>query len=486
MLIGLNTFEIGLLEVVLVAFWNGYYRRYLVVLILISLVLLRLSFQQWKLSEKITVLNSFQNKRIWIEGTINHTSIQNDEKLLEFSDIQFKNLQMTYDKIFVKFVDSRKRNFYRGRRILISGNIEQVNHKVREIYLVLSNIRTWSMHPEQARWEYFLESLRSRLANRAKFYLSDNSIQLYLPLVLGLKSYGQTYSLFRDLGLSHLLVVSGLHAGFFFFGIRFIVIFLTKRIPYLLTSRYRKIIQDGISFATLFLYLILLGFPTPALRATFGIGLFLMTKYAGIVVNPLHALATVAAVFLLWNPQWISDLSFQFSFIATAGLIVFVPLYISGQDSHFLRRLFIYLVNSVLASIGALLALAPVLLHVFTNISIAPLFLNTFMTPLLAFLVLPICILALIVSIFCLNAVPMGWVEVKIFTLADWVLKVWSGVLELMGSGKPYTLVVKYEWQLWHYFLYYVFFLLLMWIFKRLTVYKRISPNLRETCMIDR
>ena len=459
----LNTFEIGLLEALALALWNSYFKKYSIVFILILLIIGRLVIQQWSLTQLNSQLKNFYQKRIWIEGTINIAKQRPNDWLLTLSDIQIRHLDIQHDKISLQLLDRRKRNLYHGRKILISGSIEKVLIQKREPHLVLSNIRTGLMLPEQTTFDYFWESLRLQLANRAKFYLSETSIQLYLPLVLGIKSYGQTYRLFKNSGLSHLLVVSGLHAGLFFFGVHYAVVFLSKWIPYLLTSPLRKWGQDLFSLLILFAYIALLGFPTPALRASVGICIFLLTKHAGISVSPLHALATAAACFLLWNPQWITDLSFQLSFVATAGLLMFRNLYISVQGRSFHNRILIYFLNSIFASSGVLLVLSPILIKFFATVSIAPLWLNALMTPLLAFFVLPVCVIALSISIIFLHSLPFSWLENNAFRLTNWILELWAGTLQKLSSENSYTLHVSHEWFFKDYIAYYTFLFLLIW-----------------------
>ena len=210
---------------------------------------------------------------------------------------------MKHDKIVIHLWDTRKRNLYRGRTILISGKIEKIFSQNREPHLILSNIRASSMIPKPTTFDYFWESLRLQLANRAHFYLSEKSIQLYLPLILGIKSYGPTYSLFKNLGLSHLLVVSGLHAGLFFFGVRYVVVLVSRWFPNFLTSPFRKWGQDSFSFFILLTYITLLGFPAPALRATVGIGVFLLTKHAGSFCESFTCSCHDCSMFFIMEPS---------------------------------------------------------------------------------------------------------------------------------------------------------------------------------------
>ena len=145
------------------------------------------------------------------------------------------------------------------------------------------------------------------------------------------------------------------------------------------------------------------------------------------------------------------------------GLLMFRNLYISVQGFSFSNRILIYCINSLFASSGVLLVLSPVLLNVFATVPFAPLWLNALMTPLLAFFVLPVCVITLAISIIFLHSLPFSWLEVHAFTLANWVLEVWAEILQKLENENSYVLNASREWLLGDYIVYYTFLALLVW-----------------------
>lgn len=111
-------------------------------------------------------------------------------------------------------------------------------------------------------------------------------------------------------GLSHALAASGFQVSL----ILGVILSLTRRFP--------SQIQAGIGGFCLLLFLSLTGFQPSVVRAV----LMGMAVLLGVVsdraVQPLNALLLVATAMLIWDPNWIGDLGFQLSFLATLGLLV--------------------------------------------------------------------------------------------------------------------------------------------------------------------
>ncbi|MEB3232943.1 MAG: ComEC/Rec2 family competence protein, partial [Leptolyngbyaceae bacterium] len=95
-------------------------------------------------------------------------------------------------------------------------------------------------------------------------------------------------------------------------------------------------------------------------------------------IKPVGALVMIAAVLLLWNPQWIFDLGFQLSFLATLGLVVTVPWLNQKLDG-----LPPAIAGAIAVPIAALIWTLPILLRTMgTILPYSPL-LNVVTTPLI-------------------------------------------------------------------------------------------------------
>ena len=118
---------------------------------------------------------------------------------------------------------------------------------------------------------------------------------------------------FRSAGLSHALAASGFHLSV----LLGVVLAITRRAPRLIR------VLAGVGALGLF---VLLAGPMPSvLRAVLMGAMALMIRESGERARPLGLLLVSLLALLLWQPAWLLDLGFQFSAVATAGLVLTAP-----------------------------------------------------------------------------------------------------------------------------------------------------------------
>lgn len=136
---------------------------------------------------------------------------------------------------------------------------------------------------------------------------------------------------FRTSGMSHLLAVSGLHVGV----IMAIIWLLMKPVecliiyylrPHSLISYYiiNKFQHLMIIIGTV-AYVVSIGAPTSAVRAAL---MLCLNSFGWIINRPVpvwHCLLMAALVLLALDPWNITQIGFQLSFLAVAGIILFQP-----------------------------------------------------------------------------------------------------------------------------------------------------------------
>ena len=182
-----------------------------------------------------------------------------------------------------------------------------------------------------------LANYRKKLLQPAKEKLSQPIFNLYSAMILGEKAGidKEVYSYFQGAGLSHILVISGLHLSL-----------LTMSLLYLLNKL--KVKQKFIIIITLFFiwcYALITGFSVSIIRATLMLTIFLLSKSIYQVHKPLNTLCFVAVVMIIASPLIITNLSFQLSFSATAGILIIMPIVNKFFGCHKL----VGLVGSVIA-----------------------------------------------------------------------------------------------------------------------------------------
>ncbi|WP_052703048.1 ComEC/Rec2 family competence protein [Paenibacillus beijingensis] len=124
------------------------------------------------------------------------------------------------------------------------------------------------------------------------------------------------YRQFSQLGLTHILAISGLHVA--------VVLYALGAVLRLLRQPRERIL--GVLIAAVPLYVLLSGASPSVIRAGIMAVLGLTAARMNKLKDGLHLLAASAVLMLVWNPLIIENVSFQLSYLVTAGLIVGVPM----------------------------------------------------------------------------------------------------------------------------------------------------------------
>lgn len=236
-------------------------------------------------------------------------------------------------------------------------------HYLRKLYAgeigTLSRPKTLSCHEEPpGLLEYLRDSYRTKLiANIA----DPDSAALALALTVGDKSLlaGELKASVYLTGVGHLLAMSGLHVGIFL-GL---VLGLCRRLG------LNRIAANVIAGVFILFYLFFAG-PSPSLiravlMAAWGIAALALGRES----QAKHTLAWVALFMLLYNPLWLFDYAFIFSFLAT-----FICLCAAGSMAKLFRFLPQSLRRAASVTIIIQLAALPLTLYLFGRFSLwAPL-----------------------------------------------------------------------------------------------------------------
>ncbi|PIP51770.1 competence protein ComEC, partial [Candidatus Beckwithbacteria bacterium CG23_combo_of_CG06-09_8_20_14_all_47_9] len=105
-----------------------------------------------------------------------------------------------------------------------------------------------------------------------------------------------------------------------------IIIAILLSLGILVFGRQRSI-YIWLTLALTWLYTLLAGMHPPVIRAAIMGSLFLIAEYLGRQRSAIIALAFAAAVMVGIQPQLLWSVSFQLSFLAMAGLVLFYPYF---------------------------------------------------------------------------------------------------------------------------------------------------------------
>ncbi len=164
--------------------------------------------------------------------------------------------------------------------------------------------------------------LRQRLVEKFKRNMRDTSaIAVASTLILGYKAdlSNDILQAYSKTGTIHVLSVSGAHVAIIYILLNFALGFLGR-------YKYGKAVKALLIIALIWYYSLLTGFSPAVCRAAVMISLIIIGKTYSRYINTLNILAISAFLLLLYDPFFITDVGFQLSYLAVAGLIVFQPL----------------------------------------------------------------------------------------------------------------------------------------------------------------
>ncbi|MAJ97263.1 hypothetical protein CL644_00170 [bacterium] len=215
----------------------------------------------------------------------------------------------------------------------------------------------------------FLLALKGRYLESLKAILPEPSAALAGGITVGeRRSLGDELTQdFRDTGLIHIVVLSG-------YNIAIVVLFIVALLSFLPTKPRHLVAIGGI-----ILFTILVGASATVVRAAIMGSIASLGVVAGRTSTALHTLMLAGFAMLLWNPYLlIYDPSFQLSFVATAGLLLGVPLLLPHlsfiPEKYALRDIFA-------ATIATQIAVLPLLVYMIGDISLVAVLVNLLVLP---------------------------------------------------------------------------------------------------------
>ena len=197
-------------------------------------------------------------------------------------------------------------------------------------------------------------------------------------LLLGVKqALGEELeAAFRTSGIIHIVVLSGQN-------VMIVVMFVLTVLSFFLPRRPRLLV--GLCVITCFALMV--GLSATVVRASVMAGLLLIAQFLGRNYDLVRALLFAGAVMVLINPYiLLYDLGFQFSFMATLGLILVAPKFETFVSDGFSK---LSVKEFLVATIATQIAVLPLLLYHIGEVSVVAVIVNVLVLP-----VVPLAMLA--------------------------------------------------------------------------------------------
>lgn len=209
-----------------------------------------------------------------------------------------------------------------------------------------------------------LSVFRNHSIDLARKYLPSPHSELLIGMVIGADELGKIPKFKEALkitGTIHVVVVSG-----------FNVSLVSNLVMKFLGSKYKTRNLLISQFFTL-VYSIMTGFEPPVIRAWIMGGVLSWVRYYGRSVDGFRALAFTALLMVIIWPYFLFSVSFQLSFLATLGLVVFGNSIVDFL-SHFLGKAFF--VEDLGTTISAQIFVLPLVSYYFGRVSVISFLVN--------------------------------------------------------------------------------------------------------------
>ncbi len=168
-------------------------------------------------------------------------------------------------------------------------------------------------------------------------------------------------------GASHLLAVSGLHIGIAFMLVNLLLL------P-LVLLRYGNVVRSLLAVALIWLYVWLCGMSPSAVRAAIMFSLLQFSLSSLREYASINILAGTAFVMLIFDTHLLFDISFQLSFIAVAGIILWaMPLYRLWATRF---KAINMIIGVLLVGLASTFATMPLVANTFSTISLVGILIN--------------------------------------------------------------------------------------------------------------
>lgn len=256
------------------------------------------------------------------------------------------------------------RGVKRGSNLGRIVNLNRLLHFVRNdvaflpiVLAILLYILIYFLRVQQGGFEPKIDVLaweRNALDQRISQILPSPQAELMSGILLGQNKNlpGRFKLALRDTSTLHIVVASGqnlsLVAGFFL----------------ALSGLIKRKIALVLGLLAVILYTLLTGLQVPIIRAAIMFTLSSIAQLYGRQRDGTWVLLVSGGLMLLVNPGWISNLSFQLSFLATAGVIVIAPVLQSFLKS------FPIIGQDLAVTLGAELMVMPVIIQNFHQLSL--------------------------------------------------------------------------------------------------------------------
>jgi competence protein ComEC len=248
----------------------------------------------------------------------------------------------------------------------------------------------------------------------------------------------EEWRLFSRTGVTHLMSISGLHVTLVSGLVGWLVSAIWRRVPWLALRLPARKAGAAAAIVGAFGYTLLAGFAVPAQRTCYMVSVVAIALWTGGIAAPVRTLALAAAVVLVADPWAPLAPGFWLSFAAVA-LIFYVAAGWSGREPRVAQWVRVQWAITV--------GLAPAVLLLFGQVSLAGPLANAVAIPVVSVIVTPLALLAAVI--------PLDFILELAARLVEWLLQflelcsVLPGALWQQHAPAPWAVALALAGALW-------------------------------------
>jgi competence protein ComEC len=369
-------FLIGIISLVIILLIREKPLR-LLATFLLAMFLGILRFDLADTSEGLAYLENYEDQTVEIEGVIIDEPKEKDRTTTLVISTSIENGQ----KFNILILTKPYIKYSYGDRIAIDGKLERVKNFAEDFdyvaYLAKDEIYYQFLNPQinligAGEGAYIQEKLfdfKNSFLENISLVVREPESSLMGGIILGAKS-----SLDKDLtedfkrvGLIHIVALSGYNVTVVADSLMKVIWFLPLALRLLAGS------------IVITLFALMTGGGSTVIRASIMVLLAMLARATGRIYLVGSALVVAAAAMILYDPKiFVFDISFQLSFLATAGLIFFTPI-LEKKLEFITERL--GLRGALVSTLSAQLAVWPFILFKMGNFSLVSIPANLLIGP---------------------------------------------------------------------------------------------------------
>lgn len=314
-------------------------------------------------TEKIkfdSVEKTFKSEKILVSVNMNDATIPKS------SDLKLYNSLILQGRLSTPFKAGNPSQFDYGNYLR--------NHNAYAVFYADNFVSIDNIHNPKEKFIQKINEYRENILGIHSKYIKSPNLEILGGIVFGDDAVSPPQNIkksFISSGLLHILAASGMNVAFIYAFFYFLMSIL----------RVKFKIKVCLGMVMVVIYTLMTGLGASVIRAAAMLLFVLTGKLIDRDAYSISLLSFVALLMLLYNPLWISDVSFQLSFVVTFGILM-----MASAIDRFKSKVINFLITTVTIPIIAQLWVIPIQIFYFNNISIYSVFANIMSVPIVMLL----------------------------------------------------------------------------------------------------